>query len=94
MKRSVEILRGSLAVQVSLRELQVLELLQGGRTNKEIALMLGISPYTVRDRISDMLIRYGLPKRAALAAWHAQRASVSASGWPTVDRRVTERRAR
>lgn len=56
----------------STREAQVLELLQHGFTNKEIAQVLGISPHTVRDHISRMLERYGLSGRVALTAFHVR----------------------
>lgn len=68
----------------STRESQVLDLLQRGFTNKEIAQGLGISPHTVRDHISRMLVRYHLSGRVALAAFHVRRQSemrVSATNW-------------
>lgn len=60
-------------MKASARESQILDLLQFGLTNKEIGQNLDISPNTVRDRISVMLLRYGLQTRAALAALYTQK---------------------
>lgn len=83
---------GMVSMSFSTRETQVLELLRHGFTNKEIAQGLGISPHTVRDHISRMLVRYCLTGRAALAALHVQRRleePVSATPW---DRRGSGQR--
>ncbi|MFN7570083.1 MAG: response regulator transcription factor [Betaproteobacteria bacterium] len=50
------------------RERDVVQRLIAGRTNKEIARDLAISPHTVRDHVSAMLHRFGVGNRAALAA--------------------------
>lgn len=60
-------------MRLSVREAQILDLLQRGLTNKEIGQELRLSPYTVRDQISAMLIRYDLNGRAALTAFHAKK---------------------
>lgn len=60
-------------MKVSVREAQILELLQRGMTNKEIGQELGLSPYTVRDQISAMLVRYDLSGRTALTALHTKK---------------------
>lgn len=73
----------------STRESQVLDLLQRGFTNKEIAQGLGISPHTVRDHISRMLVRYGLSGRVALAAFHVRRQSESRVSVISWERRGT-----
>jgi DNA-binding NarL/FixJ family response regulator len=50
------------------REQQVLELLLQGFTNKEIALHLDISGYTVRDHVSSLLRRNEVKTRFELMA--------------------------
>ena len=59
-------------MHLSSRELQVIQLLATGKTNKEIAQMLDISPHTVRDYISALFVRFGVRSRTALVAVCAQ----------------------
>jgi DNA-binding NarL/FixJ family response regulator len=70
----------------SMRESQILDLLQHGLTNKEIGQALGISPHTVRDHITKMLLRHDLKARTALAALYA-RMPKSRPGLATEERR-------
>ncbi len=56
------------------RELQVLRLIAGGRTNGEIAEELGISFSTAKWHVSEMLSKAGVESREELAAfWQAER---------------------
>ena len=59
-------------MKFSMRESQILDLLQRGLTNKEIGQDLGISPHTVRDHLSNIMLRCGLSRRAALVAFHTR----------------------
>ena len=53
-------------MHLSPRELQIVSLLQQGKTNKEIGQALALSQHTVRDNISPMFARFGVKNRAAL----------------------------
>lgn len=53
------------------REIEVLELLLQGRTNKQIAASLGISDFTVRDHVSSLLRKSGASTRTELAFFAA-----------------------
>ncbi|MES2950443.1 MAG: helix-turn-helix transcriptional regulator [Pseudomonadota bacterium] len=74
-------------MKLSARESQILDLLQTGLTNKEIGQDLGISPHTVRDYISGLLLRNGLKSRTALAAVHVGKGNDHQSG-PALERRA------
>jgi len=49
------------------REREVLELLAGGRRNSEIASALGLSDKTVRNHVSQVLLKLQVPDRTAAA---------------------------
>lgn len=55
------------------KQREVLELVAQGRSNKEIAALLGISAHTVHRHIADLLGRLGVSTRAAAAALFAER---------------------
>jgi DNA-binding NarL/FixJ family response regulator len=57
---------GAAAAAVTLREGEVLRLLQLGYTNPEIARALGTSPNTVRNQVSSLLAKVGATTRAEL----------------------------
>jgi DNA-binding CsgD family transcriptional regulator len=51
------------------REREVLLLLAGGRTDREIAEALFISPRTVGGHVTNLLAKLGVDSRTAAAAW-------------------------
>jgi len=51
------------------RELEVLQLLAAGETNKEIARQLSLSPGTVRVHVSNILAKLGVENRTAAARY-------------------------
>ena len=53
------------------RELQVTRLVAGGRSNKEIAAALVISPRTAEGHVERILTKLGFTSRAQVAAWVA-----------------------
>jgi DNA-binding CsgD family transcriptional regulator len=61
---------------VSARELEVLRFVGVGKTNREIAFLLGISAKTVQHHVAHSYDKLGLYSRAAVATWlanHEQR---------------------
>lgn len=56
-------------VALSPRELEVVSLLARGKSNKAIAIRLGISERTARTHVSNILRRLGLSSRTEAAVW-------------------------
>ena len=52
------------ASKLSLREVQVIQLLQNGKTNKQMALVLGISEHTVRNHMRNAFEKLKVKNRA------------------------------
>jgi DNA-binding NarL/FixJ family response regulator len=64
---------------LSPRELEVLELVADGRPNKAIAAHLGLSEYTVKRHVQNILRKIGARSRwEASASYLAQRQEVAA----------------
>ena len=54
------------------REVEVLALVAEGRTNRQIAVVLVISPHTVRRHLQNIFRKLGVPSRAAATAFALQ----------------------
>ena len=76
------------------RELQIVALLQQGKTNKEIALTLGLSPNTVRTNMSKMLVGFHVPNRVKLVAILSTTTLQPPIGNNPTRQRAADRRAR
>ena len=61
--------RPAAAFGLTPREADVLRLLSGGLSNQAISARLGISAKTVRNQVSAILAKLGLPSRHAAAEW-------------------------
>ena len=85
--RIVPIRSVPLSLALSPRQLEILELIAIGMTDKELALRLGVSPSTVHTHLERMLRRFGLHSRSALVAlWlstlrHDEIQQVLAEAW-------------
>ena len=58
------------------RELEVLRLVAAGRSNKEIADALVISPHTVARHLQNIYLKIGVPSRASATAYAFEHALV------------------
>jgi len=61
---------------VTARELEVLRLVTGGRTNREVAQELGISERTVERHLGNVFTKLDVPNRAAATAYAYDRGLV------------------
>ena len=57
-------------------EWRILEEVRTGSTNAEIAIKLGISPYTVKYHVSNILGKLELRNRRQIATWQPEREPV------------------
>ncbi|MBU4465874.1 MAG: response regulator transcription factor, partial [Actinobacteria bacterium] len=62
---------------LSLRESQVLELIAGGLTNREIGARLGLAEKTVKNYVSGLLAKLGMERRTQAAVYGAERKHTS-----------------
>ncbi len=66
---SLESLRTTKTSPLTERELEVLRLVAAGRTNREIAAQLVISPHTVSRHLQNIFLKLDLSSRAAATAY-------------------------
>jgi DNA-binding NarL/FixJ family response regulator len=74
--------RESPTAELTSRELDVLRLIGGGRSNKEIAAELGISERTARTHVSRILGKLGLSSRTQAALWAVREGIVELGAGP------------
>ena len=65
---------------ITRRELDVLRLVGAGRSNKEIAALLGIGERTVRSHVSNILSKLSLSSRTQAAIWAVREGLVDTEG--------------
>lgn len=68
--------------RLSSQELRVLELIEQGMTNRQIAAELHLAEKTVKNYVSNMLAKMGMSRRSEAAAYAARRAASNASNFP------------
>lgn len=66
--RGAALLRPAETHQLTRRELQVMDLIAEGCSNKEIAVRLGIAIHTVKTHVHNLLLKLGLRTRLEVAA--------------------------
>ena len=69
IRRKTDIIDGKLDQNLSERELQILDLVSSGNTNKEIALQLNISAHTVKGHLTHILTKLDLKNRQQAVAY-------------------------
>lgn len=68
------------SVQMTPRELQVIELIAEGLTNKEIAQKLFISPHTIKSHVHNILEKLTLHSRLQIAKYAHDKVSAATDG--------------
>ncbi|MFQ5555096.1 MAG: response regulator [Acidimicrobiia bacterium] len=68
--------------RLSAQELRVLELIEQGMTNRQIAEELHLAEKTVKNYVSNMLAKMGMSRRSEAAAYAARRAANTATQFP------------
>lgn len=66
--------------RLSARELEVLEHMAAGQSNRLIARALDLSPHTVKRHVARILDRLDLSSRGEAAAWYAKNLAGRTSG--------------
>jgi LuxR family maltose regulon positive regulatory protein len=61
------------AETLSPRELEVLQLIAAGESNKLIARAFDLSPHTVKRHVANILDKLGVQSRGQAAAWYSER---------------------
>jgi DNA-binding CsgD family transcriptional regulator len=70
----------ALATRLTSREREILDWIAAGRTTREIAQLLTVSPHTVRKHVENILAKLGVGTRSAAVALVSARATRASSG--------------
>lgn len=70
---ALEVLRRPVTPEATARELDVLRLVAGGRTNAAVATRLGVSEATVKTHLGHLYEKWGVPDRAAAVRFAVER---------------------
>jgi len=68
-------------MSLSVREMEIVELVAGGLTNQEIAEKLTISKRTVDNHVSNMFTKTGSKNRVALLNWAMDHGKICRDGF-------------
>lgn len=72
---------GSTSIELSAREVEIVELVAEGLTNQEIAERLTISKRTVDNHVSNVFTKTGAKNRVALLNWAMDHGKICRDGF-------------
>ena len=72
----------SLLDRLSGQELKIVDLIEQGLTNRQIAADLNLAEKTVKNYVSNLLTKMGMSRRSEVAAYAARRAAATKSRFP------------
>jgi DNA-binding NarL/FixJ family response regulator len=75
-------LSGDGVEELTAQERRILELVADGMTNRQIADRIHLAEKTVKNYVSNILMKLGLARRAEVAAYMAKRRVVPPDRWP------------
>jgi len=77
-----ELTGDSLLDRLSGQELKIVDLIEQGYTNRQIASELNLAEKTVKNYVSNLLTKMGMSRRSEVAAYAARRAASSRARFP------------
>jgi len=77
-----ELTGDSLLDRLSGQELKIVDLIEQGLTNRQIAANLNLAEKTVKNYVSNLLTKLGMARRSEVAAYAARRAASARSRFP------------
>jgi two-component system, NarL family, nitrate/nitrite response regulator NarL len=77
--RAADEVGSDLAEPLTVRELEIVELIRGGLSNKEIARQLGIALATVKNHVHNILLKARVSRRLDVAIWATDLAAETAA---------------
>jgi two-component system response regulator DevR len=70
--------------ELSAQERRVLALISEGKTNKEIASVLGLGEKTVRNYVSNLMEKLQISRRSEAAAWYVRCTTQLRTDFPNI----------